>query len=212
MKATTQKGEARRQALLESAYELFIEQGFAKTSLDQIISHAGGSKRNVYQYFGDKQGLFVAVMQHHLNKGFVDVLASLDDCDDHVPETLKHIGHCFITLLLSEQALALYRVLVAEVKQCPSLGERFYEIGPDKVNQYLSGYLAHQVSHGMLSISDVKTAAVSFLGMVKGDLQMAALLNPKRLPCSAVIEARVDWAVVCFLKACNYPLEIDRNN
>lgn len=212
MKATTEKGEARRQVLLNSAYELFIKQGYANTSLDQIITHSGGSKRNIYQYFGDKQALFVAVMQRHLSQGFVDVLATLDDCEDNVPGTLKHVAHCFIELLLSPESLALYRVLVAEVKQFPSLGVSFYEIGPDTVNRYLSGYLHTQVKQSVLKLDNPETAAVSFLGMVKGDLQMAALLNPQRLPSQQEILQRIDWAVAKFLTACCYCSEVDRNN
>lgn len=204
MKATTEKGEVRRQVLIETAYRLFINKGYANTSLDEIIAIAGGSKRNVYQYFGDKQGLFVAVAEGHLNQGFVQVLENLDDCSDDVPGTLKHVAHCFIELLISDESIALYRVLVAEVKQFSDLGEAFYEVGPDKVNQYLSRYLQSQVDQSLLSLRDVNLAAVSFLGMVKGDLQMTALLNPSRLPTPEGINYRIDWAVEYFLKASGF--------
>jgi AcrR family transcriptional regulator len=55
--------EQTRQALLQAAEELFIEDGYRRTSLDAVGAAAGFTKGAVYRHFKDKQTLFVAVFE-----------------------------------------------------------------------------------------------------------------------------------------------------
>ena len=59
MRASTEK---KRTRIIEVATELFIEQGYKDTSLDQIVAICGGSKQTLYRYFSNKEGLFVEVL------------------------------------------------------------------------------------------------------------------------------------------------------
>ena len=58
----------RRESLLKAAAEVFFEQGYAAASIDAIIERAGGSKRNIYSEFGNKQGLFAAIVTGNADK------------------------------------------------------------------------------------------------------------------------------------------------
>ncbi|MEF1243490.1 TetR/AcrR family transcriptional regulator, partial [Vibrio campbellii] len=51
MRASTEK---KRTRIIEVATELFIEQGYKDTSLDQIVAICGGSKQTLYRYFSNK--------------------------------------------------------------------------------------------------------------------------------------------------------------
>src|SRR3546814_10251208 len=51
-----------RDALLAAAASIFFEQGYEATRIDDIIERAGGSKRNIYEEFGSKEGLFAAIV------------------------------------------------------------------------------------------------------------------------------------------------------
>ncbi|MEV6635479.1 TetR/AcrR family transcriptional regulator [Actinoplanes sp. NPDC051470] len=53
---------AKRAAILSAARELFLNDGFDRTSVDAVSARAGVSKRTVYDYFGDKQTLLAAVV------------------------------------------------------------------------------------------------------------------------------------------------------
>lgn len=57
MSTATRRGTQRRQAILSAATDLFMEHGFEGTSLDMVIERAGGSRRSIYQYFDNKEGL-----------------------------------------------------------------------------------------------------------------------------------------------------------
>jgi AcrR family transcriptional regulator len=52
-----------RRALLDSATKLFAEQGYARTSLDEIAAGARVTKGALYGHFASKQDLFRAVLQ-----------------------------------------------------------------------------------------------------------------------------------------------------
>ncbi len=52
---------ATRDALLETARELFGKQGFAAVGIEQIAARAGVTTGALYHHFGSKRGLFRAV-------------------------------------------------------------------------------------------------------------------------------------------------------
>jgi AcrR family transcriptional regulator len=52
------KGERTRQAVMEAAYELFLEQGYAATSMRQIAERAGLALGGIYNHFTGKEAIF----------------------------------------------------------------------------------------------------------------------------------------------------------
>lgn len=55
--------QSTRNAILSAAETLFAEHGFDGTSVDAIASHAGYNKSLLFQYFGDKLGLYSEVLK-----------------------------------------------------------------------------------------------------------------------------------------------------
>lgn len=70
------RGDGTRERLLRAAAELFAEQGYAGTSLRQVIERAGvGNGAAVGYHFGSKEGLYAAVLERVLHP----VLDALDE-------------------------------------------------------------------------------------------------------------------------------------
>src|SRR5262245_22161267 len=61
--ATAAKATLTRQALVAAARERFGEQGYAATSIDEIVRQAGVTKGALYHHFADKDDLFRAVLE-----------------------------------------------------------------------------------------------------------------------------------------------------
>ena len=59
--------EARRQAMLAAAARLFKEQGFAKTSMEEIAAAAGLSVATAYNYFKTKGEICIAIYKADLD-------------------------------------------------------------------------------------------------------------------------------------------------
>ena len=55
--------EGSREALLNAAEEVFAEHGFDGARVDAIAEKAGYNKSLIFQYFGDKLGLYAAVIR-----------------------------------------------------------------------------------------------------------------------------------------------------
>jgi AcrR family transcriptional regulator len=59
----TAKAEATRRNLVAAARELFGQKGYAATSVDEVVRHAGVTKGAMYHHFRDKDDLFRAVVE-----------------------------------------------------------------------------------------------------------------------------------------------------
>jgi AcrR family transcriptional regulator len=64
--AQISKGERTRQAIMEAAYDLFLEQGYAATSMRQIAERAGLALGGIYNHFLNKDAIFCElILERH---------------------------------------------------------------------------------------------------------------------------------------------------
>lgn len=168
------KDPGKRTAILEAAKQLFVRQGFAGTSVEQIAAAAGVSKLTVYSHFGDKDTLFVEAVKAKCvaqmpDEMFVrpgrDIRASLTDIAEH-----------FHALVSSEDAVALQRVLMTDGRDNPKLCQLFWEAGPARITAGLVRFLDEAVQAGLLDVPDTQLAAEQFLCLLKGSVNMRILL------------------------------------
>lgn len=57
--------EERRDQLLSTASEVFVDRGYHSAGMDEIADRAGVSKPVLYQHFSSKLDLYLAVLQQH---------------------------------------------------------------------------------------------------------------------------------------------------
>ncbi|TYS16664.1 TetR/AcrR family transcriptional regulator [Rossellomorea vietnamensis] len=55
----------KRKAILETAVELFGEQGYTQTSMQQIADSIGISKGSLYSFFQSKEDLIISIYEHY---------------------------------------------------------------------------------------------------------------------------------------------------
>jgi len=72
--------ESTRQALVDSALDLFTKRGYAGTSLDTIVKRARVTKGALYHHFSGKQALFEAVFDR-VERRALEQLAAVVDGD-----------------------------------------------------------------------------------------------------------------------------------
>src|SRR3546814_17197106 len=60
------RGELRTERFLDAAMDAFIEKGYRRASLGEIVRQAGGSMSTLYRAFGDKEGLAHAIIERHM--------------------------------------------------------------------------------------------------------------------------------------------------
>lgn len=193
------RGLARRQAILTAARRLFIEKGFEKTTLSDIIAVAGGSRATLYEHFGDKEGLFRAIMEED-NAMILSGLAPAQADDRVTPEAgLTAFALHLVKALLNEETTGTVRILISEGDRVPDIAEAFFRIGPENAIRRLAEYLQRLSDNGTLKIEDPAAAAQAFLGMVTGNLLIRRLILPQSAPAIPDLDRYVRQAVRLFL-------------
>jgi len=195
----SQRGQKRRQAILDAATDAFLQHGYEGTTLDMIIAQAGGSRRSLYDYFGDKQGLFGAVIRYHTDK-LVEEVRSIDVIGISAREGLTLLAKNFVFALLEPVNLELYRLLITQAPAFPELSRSAYQAGPALLLSELEKYLDHLQRQGQLPARlPTPHTARQFLGMVKAEFQLCALLTPEQLPEKSAISAHIQDCVTFLL-------------
>lgn len=69
--------------LLQTAFELFTEKGFAKTTISDIVNRAGLAKGTFYLYFKDKYDLQNQLIIHKTGQLFINAHNALSEKDIH---------------------------------------------------------------------------------------------------------------------------------
>ncbi|KOP66119.1 TetR family transcriptional regulator [Bacillus sp. FJAT-18019] len=59
---STEKAQRKRDLILDKAKELFIQRGYAATSMDELVKYTGASKGSIYYHFESKEDLFVKLL------------------------------------------------------------------------------------------------------------------------------------------------------
>lgn len=165
--APTVKGEARRARLLEVAAEEFLSVGYAQTSMKTIVSKAGGSAATAYQLFTSKEGLLTAVLQREFegleSQFFPDGLMSKPPAD-----ALPAIALRLLAYTTEPRSVAFYRLLVAESRRVPGIGEYFRRLVSLQVFDPLERYLRDACARGELQINDPSQAAKLLGNLLQG--------------------------------------------
>jgi TetR/AcrR family transcriptional repressor of mexJK operon len=194
------KDLGKRAAILDAAKRLFVGQGFAAVSMDQIAADAGVSKLTVYSHFGDKEALFAAAVQSHCEQQLPD---SLFDAADAAPlrEGLLQIARAFFSMISGPEALAGHRILCTPQVVDTPMPKMAWDAGPQRVTDAVAVVLRHHAESGELDIDDVNRAASQFLCLAKGELHARMVFGCDLDPPAYLVEAQLEAAVDVFLRA-----------
>jgi AcrR family transcriptional regulator len=192
--------DARRQAILDIARDVFVEEGFSAASMSSIAARVGGSKATLYNYFSSKEELFVAMIQDQCDRNHALLFDFGPDGDDFI-ETLRRLGERFVRLMLSDEILVMHRLVIAEAGRFPQLGQTLYEAGPKRGHARLSAFLGDAMRHNGLYTDDMDRAAGQLMDLCLTDLYRQRLLNVRGPPTAEEIRANVENALKTFLAA-----------
>ena len=190
----------KRRAVVDAATRMFLRHGYAGASMDAIAREAGVCKQTIYNHYANKEALFGAIVlersERLLSSLRIDAVRSPD-----VETVLSSFARRYLELMLDPSSLALYRLLMAEVGRLPELGEATYRLGPETAESALTRYLEEQCRLGTLSIDQPRMAAGQLFGLLKGNLQIRALLEMSLSVAEARREEIAAGAVRVFLAA-----------
>ena len=188
---------ARRRAAIEAAaYEILAEKGYKAASMLEIAKRAGASNQTLYKWYGNKQGLFRALVEGNAAAARTLLEKHLESGAGGDPmEALKRLGPVLLTALMSERAIALNRAAAGDVHDTATLGPALAASGRDAIVPLIAELLARIGEAGALTIDDPADAAETYVGLLIGDLQVRRVTGAIAPPSKDAIEARSQRAV-----------------
>ncbi|HET8898801.1 MAG TPA: TetR/AcrR family transcriptional regulator [Rhodanobacteraceae bacterium] len=194
----------KRAAVLDAAKRLFVELGYAGTSMDAVASAAGVSKLTVYSHFGDKDSLFREAVRLRCQEMLPERLYQAHAADG-LREDLLAIARRHAELMCCPETIGMWRAISSDCQNgSPRLGRLLWEEGPQRTHTLFEQFLRHYVSTGELEIHDVALATSQFMALLKGDLHARRMLGLVDNDCpdfARAIVANAEAAVDMFLRA-----------
>ncbi|MBO9544519.1 TetR/AcrR family transcriptional regulator [Caulobacter sp.] len=192
---------ARREAILDVAAEVFLEEGFDAASMSTIAAKVGGSKSTLYNYFKSKEEIFQAHIERYCGWQGAEMFQLLDDEVDDVRAALTRLGRRYVTNVMSDRNMRHFRLIATAAERSPDLGRTFYEAGPLRGARLLGGFLARMKLEGRIEVADPIAAGHQFIGLCQNRMLKARLVNYIGQPTPDEVDAEVEAAVSTFMAA-----------
>ena len=106
--------DTQREQILARAAELFAQQGYSATTMNQVATACGVSKPSLYHYVRDKYQLLLEIALGHVGR-LQDLVAQVHAEDGLDAEArVRRLIACFLEIYADSQAA--HRVLTEDVK------------------------------------------------------------------------------------------------
>ncbi|MCT4354729.1 TetR/AcrR family transcriptional regulator [Streptomyces sp. Je 1-79] len=158
----------KHQAILDAATTVFLDKGYAGTSMDDIAKLAAVSKQTVYKHFADKEKLFSEIILATTDRidSVIDLVADVPSTADDLDENLTRLARRLLATLTRPEVIRLRRLIIANADAFPALGAAWYEQGFERVLVTLAATFRHLTDQGVLRADDPVLAAHHFAGLL----------------------------------------------
>ena len=165
----------KREQILQGATAVFLQHGYAGTSMDRVAAAAGVSKQTIYSHFQDKEGLFTALIERVTIERLQRELGSDHLCGE--PKLLlRQLAQAFLAKMGHQDYLNVLRIIIAESVRFPELAQLYSRTVLVKGRQLLVDYLKQ---HPELNVSDPEAMAHIFSGTLVSFLLAQEILYGK---------------------------------
>ena len=138
----SEKGKKRYELIVKTALELFLKNGYEKTSLSDIVAISGGSLASVYTFFESKEGLFQAIIEQEIDAFIKEVDERIDLKISHsLEEFLTKFATIIFSIICTKKNISLGRIMMSEgSKNGGRLGRVFLDQILNKIDLVLINF------------------------------------------------------------------------
>jgi TetR/AcrR family transcriptional repressor of mexJK operon len=193
------RSEGKRAAILDAAEALFTAEGYDHASVDAIASRAQVSKRTVYDHFGDKETIFLRVLERVSDDLVTTVRAAIDEeiaPGRELREALTAFGRRIVDRTFASSDYLTFRRL--DSQQRPAL--RLPDAVRDRPERMLEERFAELAAEGALRAPDPALAARHFTALTIS-LALEAVKQQRSPTQPPELDAIIADGVDAFLRA-----------
>ena len=171
--------EDRKDRILDSATEVFLDTGFSRSTMTAIAKKAGCSLETLYTAYPNKEEMFEALISRKAS-GVFEAVGPLSPERD-IREVLVRYATELLVLMAKPDTRGLHRLIIGESKNFPEVAKRFWKESYARGIQVLRDYFAAKQGRRALALRDADKAAEVFLALLLGDMCMRSTLGMKTL-------------------------------
>jgi len=194
-----QRFTPRQHAVLERALELLVAGGEPAVTTAGVARAANCSKESLYKWFGDREGLLVAMIAHQASKvrGFFDGGGPMDR--ERFRAHLKGFAQDLLEVLAGDVSLALNRLAIGQANREESrLGRLLIAQGRRRIDRSAAALLEAGRRRGLIAYEDQDEVYRTFYGLIVRDLHVRMLLGEEGVRRPDTFAARAEKAVEQF--------------
>jgi len=182
----------------DGASAIFLRDGYAAASVDDIARSARVSKATLYSYFPDKSLMFREVLRATLASTFRDAPFQTAPAGEDMQRDLSVMLRDLAVWSLAEPRLSMLRVITAEATRFPDQARAYDQAMEDAVVQPLADSIDGWIAARALQPHDSLRSARQMVALINGQVQHPALLN-RSAPDEAQIDAIARDAAAMFV-------------
>ncbi|NVK34166.1 MAG: TetR/AcrR family transcriptional regulator [Rhodobacteraceae bacterium] len=167
----------RQQQIEDAAYEVLEAKSFGGASMQGIAKQAQASNETLYNWYGDKLGLFQALVRRNAEEVREHLEAELESDHDAL-SILSTLGPKLLALLTGDRAIALNRAAAADISG--ELGATLSKEGREAVFPLLEKMFLRARDEGAITFEHTGEAVALYLDLLIGDQQIRRVIG--RLP------------------------------
>jgi TetR/AcrR family transcriptional regulator, mexJK operon transcriptional repressor len=187
---TADELERRKLRVMEVATDMFVNQGFAATTLIDIALVAQVATRTLYQHFGDKEAIFREVIFAR-NTAKVDP-PELEDGDD-LQSALIRAAHYSFEVALRPRSIELMRLMIAESARFPELMSQLTSKIFSRFTDNVARLFEQMAARGLIPDGDHAESAEYFVDLLLGNRTVMIYFGwVNASPSQRVIEKKID--------------------
>ncbi len=164
----------KRAAILDAARPVLLRDGLGGTTLDRVAAEGGIAKMTLYRHFPSKEALFEGFVHatcESIRQGLENAPRGGDD--QPAAARLSEELRGFTSALIEPDALALYRLVVAEGWRFPALAHVFDQSGMRVIRQRIATLL----EAGGVFATTSQSLAAEVVALALGDAYQRAVLG-----------------------------------
>lgn len=187
--------DERRAAIMQAAFDVFVEKGFAAATTLEIVRRAKISKRTLYEIFDSKQAILTALVRYGSQRMQAPPDLPAPNSRAEFIATLEVFGGVFLTEFLHPDRMALYRLAIAERGRDGGAVARELEAGGRlPVAQSATRYFEQAASRDLVKPEEIGMLISVFFSVLIGLAPLQLLLGTEPAVSPETIRTRAALA------------------
>ncbi len=190
----------RRTRILQAAFGLFMERGYAGTSTLAIASAAKLSKRDLYAEFAGKREIMMACVQQRVVQFQAPLTQPSPRTQAELAGMLIRYGVGLRLGVTDPKVIATFRLVLQEAGSSPEIAQALRSEGRMASVRAVVDLMAAAQGKGLLGEGPVGLMAEQFLSLLVGDLILQHLLGTAPAEDAALAREHAERAAAAIMR------------